>query len=131
MSRRILITGSRDWTDEKIIHDVLEEELAATGEGEYLVIVHGGARGADSIAGEWAYDKMVRLRPVRYESYRANWADYGKKAGILRNELMVSYGAEVCHAFPLEGSVGTRHCMKAAEKAGIPVIDHGDTGGEG
>jgi hypothetical protein len=39
---------------------------------------------------------------------------------------MVSLGADVCLAFPLGASPGTRGCMNIAERAGIHVINKGD-----
>lgn len=113
MGRRILITGSRNWTDEHAIHAVLADELAKTPVDRFLVIIHGGAKGADTIAGRWAYDQLRRGRKVRYEQFTDS------------QPTMIEHGAEVCHAFPLGRSSGTRQCMAAAEAAGIPVIDHG------
>lgn len=81
-----------------------------------IVLVHGGARGADSLAHTlWLQAGL----PV--EVHHADWAAHGKRAGILRNLHMVELGAELCLAFPVGESRGTRHCMSAAEKAGIPV----------
>ena len=37
---------------------------------------------------------------------------------------MVDLGADVCLAFPLGESRGTRDCMRRASEAGIPVIDY-------
>lgn len=125
MGRRIIITGSRDWDDPAPIHAVLDEELAKTPQDQWLIVVHGGARGADTIAGKWAYDQLVRGRRVRYEQFCADWDGYGKRAGMLRNVVMIGTGAEVCHAFPKGQSRGTRHCMAQARRAGISVIDHG------
>ncbi|ATW60194.1 ssDNA binding protein [Mycobacterium phage Ph8s] len=121
--RRVLITGSRVWKDRTTIWGALEAELQRSPNG--LIVVHGGARGADDIADRWAWG----MRPgfnVTPELHRADWDRYGKRAGILRNIEMVKAGADVCLAFPLGNSVGTRHCMGAAEKAGIPVINFGD-----
>jgi len=56
------------------------------------------------------------------ERHPADWGAHGKAAGPIRNQQMVDAGADVCLAFPLPGSRGTRHCMTAAAKAGIPVV---------
>ena len=49
------------------------------------------------------------------------------RPGHVRNHHMVSLGADLCLAFPLGESRGTRGCMAAAHKAGIPVRNHGDS----
>jgi hypothetical protein len=39
---------------------------------------------------------------------------------------MVAAGADLCLAFPIGASPGTRSCMRLAAAAGIPVIDLSD-----
>lgn len=117
---RILVTGSRFWEDKQTIHDALEKqrELAA---GRSMVVVQGGARGADRIASQWA-----RRNGAKTECHVADWQKHGSRAGIIRNQNMVDRGADVCLAFPLGESRGTRHCMEAAMAAGIPVVEYED-----
>lgn len=122
--RRVLITGSRIWKDRSTVWAALQTELQRT-DGQ-LVVVHGGARGADDIADRWAWGMNQEGFNVVPELHRANWDMYGKRAGILRNIEMVKAGADICLAFPLGNSVGTRHCMREAERAGIKVINYGD-----
>jgi hypothetical protein len=60
--KRLLITGSRDWTDRQVIRDALAEAWAELRPGE-IVLVHGAARGADSIAADvWAADRSATKR---------------------------------------------------------------------
>lgn len=81
-----------------------------------ITLVHGGARGADTLAAAiWSQSGL----PV--EAHPADWNSFGGDAGTLRNERMVQLGADLCLAFPLGQSTGTRGCMDLAEKAGIPV----------
>lgn len=120
--KRILITGSRDWADAQTVHDALEGQLVEHGS---IVVVHGAARGADSIADSWAKKKKAEGHKVEVESYPADWNRHGKAAGPIRNQQMVDLGAHVTLAFPLGKSVGTRHAMRAAQKAGIRVINYG------
>lgn len=117
---RILVTGSRNWTDREVIRKALRDAGQAAGRHpQGVVVVHGGARGADTIAGELAreFGCMVEVHP-------AEWTRYGKAAGHRRNAKMVVAGADVCLAFPLGESRGTRGCMRLAEAAGIPVVVH-------
>ena len=112
---RILVTGSREWTDWEVLHEVLE---AWTRGADSVTIVHGGAPGADRLAGDYA-----RAAGWAEEVHPADWAQYGKPAGMIRNKAMVDVGADVCIAFfkASAGNRGTRGCAKMAEEAGIPV----------
>lgn len=123
---RILITGSRNWTARPVIAQAISDWLRTQGTtlgGAYPfpVVIHGGAAGADALAGQiadnWGWSPEV---------HKADWSKYGRSAGHRRNARMVSLGADVCLAFPLGASPGTRGCMAIAERAGIPVINHGD-----
>ncbi|AGR46478.1 hypothetical protein ODIN_64 [Mycobacterium phage Odin] len=122
----MLITGSRIWKDRSLVWHALGIELQRSPNG--LTVVHGACPygGADDIADRWAWGMRQEGHNVVPEPHRADWESYGKAAGPIRNQLMVDLGADVCLAFPLGVSRGTRHCMAAAEKAGIPVISFGD-----
>lgn len=115
MTHRILITGSRSWTDEQTIRHALTVRYDATPQA---VLVHGDCpRGADAIA-----DLVWRNLGGRVETHPAKWDLYGKPAGHIRNDEMVQAGADECLAFILDGSPGASGCMRAAVKAGIPTL---------
>lgn len=84
-----------------------------------VTLVHGGAAGADTMAGEiWLSGKL----PV--EVHKAEWRAHGvynPHAGVGRNQKMVSLGADLCLAFIHNNSRGATDCAARAEKAGIPV----------
>jgi hypothetical protein len=118
---RILVTGSRNWTDARVIYDALQELWR---QNPSAVLVSGACpTGADNIA-EQAWMSFGG----KVERHPAIWS-VGKKAGPIRNQYMVDLGADVCLAFPLPDSRGTRHCMAAADRAGIPVKVY-EPGGE-
>jgi len=119
--KRVLVTGGRDWADKACVFDALAEEYKPG-----MTVVHGGARGADTLAGEWVKRMQTLGYQVVEEVHPADWDRHGKAAGLIRNQRMVDRGADVCLAFPLGRSPGTRHCMKAARKAGIPVVNQGE-----
>lgn len=114
---RVLVTGSRDWTERAPIWGALKEACDTHG-SDRVIIVHGGARGADALAAEYAATFHIRS-----EVHPACWHDLGKSAGFRRNAEMVSLGASVCLAFYKQGAGnrGTDHCARLAEQAGIPV----------
>lgn len=117
-ARRILVTGSRDWTDERIIRSALSLALRDLGEPTNAVLVQGECHlgGADKIAADtwrgWGY-------PV--EGHPAERDVNGRVLGPERNARMVALGADLCLAFPLPSSRGTKNCMRLAREAGIPV----------
>ena len=113
--RRILVTGSRDWTDAPTIFTALRD---AKGDGPHI-LVHGDAQGADRLAA-WA----AHFLGWEIEAHPAAWLVHGKGAGPIRNRLMVGLGADLCLAFPLGESKGTRGCMRLCDEAGIPVISY-------
>jgi hypothetical protein len=116
---RILVTGSRAWKDRLAIAQALVEVI--NERGLPITIVHGGnQRGADQIVDDIA--RSVGLMDV--EVHPALWEKHGKAAGPIRNQEMVDAGADVCLAFPMGESRGTRDCMRRAEAAGIPVINY-------
>jgi hypothetical protein len=133
---RILITGSRKWNDIKTISDALKEvastdRQAALRVEEYvtngapistppdlshITVVHGGADGADALAGE-----LAKILGMNVEVHPAQWDIYGRGAGPLRNQAMVDKGADICLGFVMPDSRGTADCLKRAKKAGIPT----------
>lgn len=118
MSQRILVTGSRDWTDVATIQRALTEVWHMLGRPNDAVLVQGECHlgGADQIAAEtwrgWGY---------KVEGHPAEMGPSGHVLGPKRNAHMVSLGADVCLAFPLPSSRGTKNCMRLAREAGIPV----------
>jgi hypothetical protein len=124
---RILLTGSRDWSDEGTIRRALLWAIGKYGAHNKLILVHGDCPdGADAIAQrEWvrlSWDNDLHLlAPERHTVTKEDWARIGKRAGPERNQRMVNEGADICLAFPLPSSKGTFDCMYKAHKAGIPV----------
>lgn len=118
MIYRILVTGSRQWTNVEALeaaltaawHDV--SQLDGT-----MLVVHGHARGADRLADAWA-----RRNGVEVERHPADW-NLGRGAGPIRNQAMVDAGAHLVLAFSAGAATGTRDCMRRARAAGIPVVE--------
>jgi hypothetical protein len=123
---RILITGSRDWTDRETIARALSDAIRSYHQHNPLTLVHGACpTGADKIADELWRSWMFRCDLAEPDMHEADWATHGKAAGPIRNAHMVSLGADICLAFPLGVSRGTRNCMRLAREAGIPVVEYG------
>lgn len=113
---RILITGSRDWDDPVTIHRAIFRELYETKTPGYeAVLIHGACpTGADALAD--VYGTRIGMHVIRHP---ADWEQYGKRAGFLRNAEMVEGGADVCLAFIKNKSRGASMTAQLAENAGI------------
>lgn len=81
---KLLVTGSRDYSDSQTMFRVLG---GLARQFDVQEIIHGGAKGADVMAGDWACCFGI---PVRV--FRADWAKYGKAAGPVRNTFMLAEG---------------------------------------
>lgn len=132
---RCLVTGSRDWPDEGAVYAALDAMWDGTVGGGYagLIVVHGAARGADRMAYRWYRSRARQGWAVAQEPHPADWAKHGRRAGIVRNQAMVSLGADVTLAFLApcsdakckrpqpHDSHGATHCAEIADRAGIHV----------
>lgn len=130
--RRILVTGSRDWDNVASVFEHLTHVMRRWGTD--LIVIHGGAKGADTIAGQWASVQFVQeeVHPADWENcgnncgpdhYRyRNGQPYCPRAGFVRNSKMVELGADICLAFIKNNSKGATMCADLAEKSGIPTV---------
>lgn len=146
---RVLVTGSREFTNRTLVHQTLS---AIAANYRPLVVIHGGAMGADKFAQMWAETKDY----VKIEEVPAEWGrqcdekcthqptlkhvdgkevSWCPQAGFIRNQEMVDRGADVCLAFfkshsdadgitvdAYDGKKlnrGTIDCATRAEAAGI------------
>lgn len=130
-SPRILVCGGRDYNDWPTFRSVLDMICDKRGwicepdsYGNYLPsveIISGMAKGADSLAVDWA---VVNWCPIH--EYPAEWDKYGKSAGYKRNIKMLEEGKpDLVVAFP--GGKGTAMMINLAKKAGVEVIQIGNT----
>lgn len=111
----LLIAGSRTFEDRELLYRVADEVLA----GERAVIVEGGARGADSLAKDYALERGLDL-----VEFKADWKQYGRAAGPKRNDEMVDYIKEKdgeALYFWDEESKGTKQCIESAKRKEVPV----------
>ena len=89
------------------------------GVKESVTLVHGAARGADQMA--------ERLALMHFgwdvDPYPADWDQYGKGAGAIRNQAMLDSGVDRVLAFhkDLKRSKGTLDMIERALRAKVPV----------
>lgn len=111
---RVLVCGGRHYDDPVAVYGALGELWEA---GEQLVVIHGGARGADTFAARWCQVVGVAAEEL---VFRAEWDRYGKAAGAIRNQQMLIEGKpDLVLAFP--GGRGTADMVRRARQAGIEV----------
>lgn len=109
----VLVCGGRNNRDPRAIDAALRPLLDE--HGHLLEIIHGGCEGIDADAHEWAQWNDVHVRV-----YKADWANFGKAAGPIRNQRMLDEGKPVLVlAYP--GGAGTRDMVRKAEAAGVRV----------
>ena len=126
---RVLVCGGRDFTDKDLLFRTLDK-LCPTTMGEEanqtwlappidLVIISGGARGADTLAIDWAVVNWCRFSEYKVDvELDGPWP----AAGCRRNQRMLeSSKPELVLAFP--GGRGTADMVRRSRAAGIPVIE--------
>lgn len=129
----MLVTGGRDYANEAFVFETLD---AFNTSWPITLIVHGAAKGADSLAAAWA--DLHRI-PHTKDRFKALWSDlgapgarimagkfgsYNANAGKDRNQRMLDEEKpEVVIAFP--GGHGTADMVARAERAKVHVIHAG------
>jgi hypothetical protein len=92
---RVLVTGSRDWSDRGILRAALDQLLAEHGP---TTVVHGACPpNADALADQWAHDTAPT--GVLAERHPADWRPHGRSAGFIRYAAIVAAGADLVLAF--------------------------------
>lgn len=140
--KRLLVTGSRSWTDRDAITDALDDAVDtfwpnSDPDNETIVLVHGDARGADRLAAEiWTkrWSMPTEPHPADWTGPCRRTCRHGHRrvtaagtdticpaAGLYRNIEMVELGADLVLAFILDSSAGASQCARLAAKAGIEV----------
>ncbi len=114
---RVLVCGGRDYYD----RENLFYELTHLAEGDFrgFEIISGMARGADSLAVDFAKTYNLPLH-----TFPADWDKYGRSAGYIRNAQMLKEGnPDLVVAFP--GGKGTTNMVSIAEGKGVKVVKIG------
>jgi predicted Rossmann-fold nucleotide-binding protein len=110
---RVLVCGGRGFANSALLWETLDRLHATRCFG---LVITGGARGADTLAHEWAVS-----RGIETVVYMAEWERLGRKAGPVRNQRMLQEGKpDLVIAFP--GGRGTANMTGQADAAGIEVI---------
>lgn len=113
----VIVAGSRSFNDLSLMYDKLDYYLQKQDE---VLIIHGGANGADKCAAMYAKDRNIETRV-----FLPDWNKHGKKAGILRNIAMFEYASQFqnrgCVVFWDSKSKGTKNDIELSEKYNVPL----------
>ena len=109
---KVIIAGGRDFNNYETLYKLCDKVLSNQTEIE---IVSGTANGADKLGEKYANEKGYVIK-----RFPANWEDFGKKAGIIRNREMADY-ADALIAFWDGKSRGTKNMIEVAKKNKLEV----------
>jgi predicted Rossmann fold nucleotide-binding protein DprA/Smf involved in DNA uptake len=109
----LAIIGSRNFTDKTFFNNKISEWITKYGKPNR--IISGGAKGADTLAADYARERGIELI-----IYFPDWTQYGKAAGPIRNTLIINHCTHVL-AFPSKNGIGTQDSLQKAEKLGKDI----------
>ena len=112
---KVIIAGSRGFSNYKLLKEKCNEYLREKKKEYNIIIISGGARGADTLGEKYAQDEGFSL-----EVFPANWNKFGKSAGFIRNEQMAEI-ADALIAFWDGKSHGTKHMIEIMENKKLLV----------
>lgn len=112
---KVIIAGSRGFSNYKLLKEKCNEYLREKRKEYNIIIISGGARGADTLGEKYAQDEGFSL-----EVFPANWNKFGKSAGFIRNEQMAEV-ADALIVFWDGKSHGTKHMIEIMENKKLLV----------
>lgn len=126
----LLVAGGRDFADAGLLDERLKRLTSRFSPGE-LVVLDGGADGADRLGGEWARSNGIEVKPFpaawddldmpfAVRRKRRDGAEYNAIAGHVRN-LHMLMAADFVTAFWDGVSTGTKHTVTEAERHRLPL----------
>lgn len=107
---KLAIIGGRDFNDFKLLESTLESY-----KNKISLVVSGGAKGADSLGEKWAINNNIETL-----IFPADWKQYKKRAGFIRNEDIIK-NCDTVIAFWDGVSKGTAHSLSLANKYNKPT----------
>lgn len=108
---KVIIAGGRDYNFKQSDFGLLDY---ISTEWQIDEVVSGGAKGADFGGEVWAEKNKI---PVK--KFPANWKEYGKVAGPIRNAEMAAYSDGVI-LFP--GGKGTTNMFETAKEFNLDIL---------
>jgi hypothetical protein len=112
---RVIIAGGRYFNDYEMMKKRLDFffSLVKDDDLEGIEIVSGKAQGADTLGERYARENGYPIK-----EFYAQWGQYGRRAGFLRNQEMAEYATH-CICFWDGESKGTKHMIDLAKSHGL------------
>ena len=105
---KLAIVGSRTFNDFSKLETFIKSKIDIS---KITTIISGGARGADTLAEQFAGKYGIDLKV-----FHAAWDTFGKRAGYIRNKDIVD-NCDVLIAFWDDISKGTKHSIDLADES--------------
>lgn len=112
---KAIIAGSRHLPTSRPYTEFIDEVVSENKLFDIETIIHGCASGVDSAGDEWGSRHLI----PRWE-FPADWEQYGKAAGHIRNRQMAQAG-DILIAIWDGKSKGTKNMIQEMERLGKPV----------
>lgn len=112
---RVIIAGTRSFNDYDLLRDSCNNLLSEKQRTHTVVVISGTARGADQMGERYARERGFQLR-----RFPADWEQYGKSAGHIRNAKMAD-NADALIAFWDGESKGTKNMIDNARRKGLAL----------
>lgn len=112
---KVIVAGTRSFDDYDLLCRKLDGMLVNKKHTHRIVILSGGAKGADALG-----ERYARERGYGLQVYPADWDAHGKAAGPMRNEAMVKCANAAVFFWDCVSN-GTRDCLKKARERKIPI----------
>lgn len=112
---KVIIAGSRSFADYEKLKSICDSILPNQYSEPRISILSGTSSGSDSLGERYANERGYTLN-----IYPANWEQYGKAAGPIRNRQMVE-DADAAIIFWDGQSKGTKNLIEQANKRGLKV----------
>lgn len=112
---KLIIAGGRDFNDETLMRERLDELVNQGIIGPTVELICGMAKGADNLG-----RKIFEANNLPIHKFVPDWDGLGKRAGFVRNAEMGDF-ADMALIFWDGQSKGTKHMLDYMEKLGKPV----------
>lgn len=112
---KVIIAGGRDFANYELLKTKCDYYLKDISKTHQIIVVSGAAKGADKLGERYAQERGYAI-----DSHVADWDQFGKRAGYIRNEEMAKC-SQALIAYYDGQSKGTGHMIDLAKKYNIVI----------
>lgn len=115
----VAIIGWRGFSDMSVLEETMKEFVVTYG-GLPQRVISGGAKGADTLAEQWARKHQIPILILK-PKWRNAKGVYNPRAGLDRNTDIINEATHVV-AFPSKKGRGTQDSIRKAKDAKKPCL---------